>query len=109
MNIESIRQQLIDELSEHLARAGRISRHLRELPPQNWEELATFRENDEVVAALDEKTRLSIEEIKSALRRIGTEHWGICERCGENIEPGRLLALPTTTLCIGCANQRDTA
>ena len=107
MKIDDIRNQLVDELSELLSRAGRITRHLRELPPQDWEELATFRENDEVITALNDKTRLRIAEIKAALRRIGTPEWGICVSCGDAIEPARLAALPTTEYCIQCARTLD--
>ena len=109
MSKESIKEKLIDELSEHLSRSGRITDHLRNTPPSDWEELATFRENDEVVEALDEMTRIRINEIKQALRRMDTDDWGSCETCGEDIGAQRLEAVPTATQCINCAEKAEQA
>ncbi len=105
--MEVIKQRLIEQLSALLLRAGRISDHLRDSPPKDWEELATHRENDEVVEALDEMTKNEIERIKQALRRMDSGEWGSCILCGEEINPERLEALPTTTLCIDCANRQE--
>ena len=107
MATETIRAKLVDELSELLSRAGRITDHLRDAPPSDWEELATFRENDEVVEALDEMTKQRIREIKETLRRIDGEEWGVCSECGESIGDARLEAIPTATHCIRCASALD--
>ena len=37
-----------------------------------------------------------------ALRQAEQGSYGICERCGEPIDPERLEALPEATLCIKC-------
>ena len=38
----------------------------------------------------------------SALRRVETEQYGICVSCGEEIEDGRLEAVPHTQHCFSC-------
>jgi RNA polymerase-binding transcription factor DksA len=42
--------------------------------------------------------------VTSALRRIDTDTYGECTRCGERISFGRLLVMPETTLCITCGS-----
>lgn len=34
---------------------------------------------------------------------------GICHDCGDPIEPGRLKAVPTTTICAACAAETERA
>jgi len=39
-------------------------------------------------------------QIREALERLDTGKYGICERCGKEINARRLAALPYVTLCI---------
>lgn len=107
MQSENIKAQLLEKLSTLLERSGAINEHLRDTPPSDWEELAIFRENDEVAEALDDITRAEIEDIKHALRRMDAGDWEYCESCGNEIQPARLEALPTTRYCIKCASARE--
>ncbi len=107
MQMDRIKSELVDKLATLLQRSGRITEHLRDTPPSDWEELATFREDDEVAEALDDITRAEIEDIKHALRRMDSGDWEYCESCGDEINPERLRALPTTPLCIRCASERE--
>ncbi len=106
MDTSKIEAKLVERLKELLGRSGRLTDHLRDTPPSDWEELATFREGDEVAEALDDLTRREIEEIKQALRRLAAGEWQYCDSCGEEIAAARLEALPTTRLCIRCAAAR---
>jgi DnaK suppressor protein len=38
-----------------------------------------------------------------ALAKLDEGTFGICDRCGEPITPGRLRALPDSVLCVACA------
>ncbi len=107
VDTSKIEAELVIRLKELLGRSGRLTDHLRDTPPSDWEELATFREGDEVAEALDDLTRHEIEEIKYALRRMRDGEWEYCDSCGEQIAEARLAALPTTHLCIRCAAQRE--
>ena len=108
MDQKLIRQTLLGELENLVGRSDRIDAHWRgEAPPADWAELATHRENDEVVESLDERTKEQIVLIKQALKRMDDGEWGYCVNCGEEIPGARLQALPTTTFCVNCAESYE--
>jgi len=43
-----------------------------------------------------------LEAIEHALQRVEQGSYGICEHCGQPIDPARLEVMPETTLCIHC-------
>jgi RNA polymerase-binding protein DksA len=45
--------------------------------------------------------------IERALREIDTGGYGICNRCGQEIDPKRLKARPTAILCIECQRKQE--
>jgi RNA polymerase-binding transcription factor DksA len=47
------------------------------------------------------------EGLKRQLSRIREGTYGICERCGNPIDPARLAVLPDTNLCIDCARSDE--
>lgn len=52
--------------------------------------------------ALEEHYKGVIERIDAALQRIDDKTYGVCDRCGEPINPERLRAIPYATMCIRC-------
>ena len=52
-----------------------------------------------------ERAQGKLERLEAALQRIEEGTYGVCEACGQAIEPKRLAALPIATLCIACAHQ----
>jgi RNA polymerase-binding transcription factor DksA len=52
-----------------------------------------------------ERAKGKLERLEAALQRMEEGTYGICEGCGQAIEPERLAALPIATLCIACAHQ----
>jgi RNA polymerase-binding protein DksA len=52
-----------------------------------------------------ERAKGKLKKLEAALQRIEEGTYGVCEVCGQAIEPERLAALPTATLCIACAHQ----
>ncbi|MEM8850238.1 MAG: TraR/DksA C4-type zinc finger protein, partial [Pseudomonadota bacterium] len=44
-----------------------------------------------------------IRAIDAALARIAAGTYGICVKCGADISPERLVAVPTAALCRTCA------
>lgn len=56
---------------------------------------------------LRNRERLYLKKIELALKRIDEEVFGICDSCGEDIEPRRLEARPTATLCVGCKEEEE--
>ncbi|MBU2966459.1 TraR/DksA family transcriptional regulator [Amphritea sp. 2_MG-2023] len=48
-----------------------------------------------------------IHECQNALERIEAGRYGYCEQCGEEIELNRLMANPTSVLCVGCQSKDE--
>ena len=67
-------------------------------------EQVTERENEDVLRNLREETRMELQQVRAALKRLEAGEYGVCASCGEAISPARLAALPYATLCIKCAN-----
>jgi DnaK suppressor protein len=56
----------------------------------------------EKVMALVKTLERKLESLDYALRQAQEGTYGICERCGQPIDPARLEAVPETTLCVKC-------
>lgn len=52
--------------------------------------------------ALAQTLERKLASIDHALRLAETGSYGICEDCGDPIDPARLEAMPETTLCLKC-------
>jgi DnaK suppressor protein len=52
--------------------------------------------------ALHENARQLLVQVTDALERFEQGTYGICENCGDQIDPARLEALPYATLCLRC-------
>lgn len=46
-----------------------------------------------------------LDKTRKALANLRTGRYGKCENCGMDIEPQRLEAMPTATLCIACSKK----
>jgi DnaK suppressor protein len=57
----------------------------------------------ELTLAMRQQAQARVETIRQALQKCEEGRYGICERCGEPIDPERLEILPLTTVCIKCA------
>jgi RNA polymerase-binding protein DksA len=73
--------------------------HLADLGTDNFEQ--------ELSLSLLENERQTLEHIKNALGRIDQRTYGVCERCGKDIPPERLNAVPFTSHCIRCARKSE--
>jgi RNA polymerase-binding transcription factor DksA len=57
----------------------------------------------EMNLALRESAEAKIKSVKLALKRLDHGDYGLCDVCGQPIDPDRLEILPHTTLCVNCA------
>ena len=55
------------------------------------------------VAALRLQVQRHVAEVEAAIERLGTDAYGICERCGQPIATARLEARPAARTCVSCA------
>jgi RNA polymerase-binding protein DksA len=70
-------------------------------PDEGDAEIFEREKNAALIAVLERK----LQDIDSALRSIEKGQYGICERCGKPIEPGRLEVKPDATLCVSCQQE----
>jgi DnaK suppressor protein len=98
-----LRATLQDKLAQLQQRLHKVEQSLRQTPEPDSEERATSRENDDVLERIEESDREEIGQLQEALTRINAGTYGHCTRCGKNITPARLVALPYASTCITCA------
>ncbi len=97
------REQLTDRLNELQARLSTIDAELDSHTAQDWEEMATEREGDEVLEGMGQAGLREMRMIEAALKRIDDGEYGDCAKCGAPISDERLDLLPYTPFCADCA------
>ncbi len=80
----------------------------------NWDAKYPNRENsdmeeeaDEVeeydnLLALEHSLELKLKDVNAALEKIKSGEYGVCEKCGKDIEEKRLQVCPEAKLCMKC-------
>ena len=101
-------RQLLDD------RAAMLKKKKSDLPPFR----AVFTETDQIESVTPSKETLArqlfresqvqqiyedLDQVEAALLRIDQGEYGLCTECGCSIQPGRLLLLPATEVCLSCA------
>ena len=67
-------------------------------PDEGDAEIVEREKNAVLIGVLERK----LQDIDAALRSIDKGQYGICQRCGQEIETGRLEIKPDSTLCVKC-------
>ncbi len=95
-------------------RAAMLKNKKADLPPFR----AVFTETDQIESVTPSKETLArqlfresqvqqiyedLDQVEAALLRIDQGEYGLCTECGCSIQPGRLLLLPATEVCLSCA------
>lgn len=100
--LESERKRLIEEL-EQLKASIRPANERREGSPfGKREEEATESFELEKRLALEKRIRDLLAEVEHALNKFEQGTYGLCDSCGQPINPARLEALPQANLCLRC-------
>jgi RNA polymerase-binding transcription factor DksA len=105
MDMNEIKKQLLELKTDIENRIEQTQQHIRHVEgpvEQDFEEQAVSRKNDDVIYNLDSLAKTELLQINAALQRIDKGVYGVCTRCGENIDPERLKALPYADNCTGC-------
>jgi DnaK suppressor protein len=100
---EDIAKALKIRLAELTGRVAEIDNELRKPLSADSEERATDLENQDALEGIENSKLQEIHQIREALNRIAQGTYGVCAKCGVDIDPKRLKALPTATRCISCA------
>lgn len=93
--LESTRQEILRDV-EHL-RAD-----LRNMAEPSADEADVDAYEREKTWALVQRLQRKLESVDRALQAARQGTYGICEDCGERIDPARLEILPEATLCLEC-------
>jgi len=100
--LESEQKRLIGEL-EQLRASARPTNERREGSPfGKREEEATETLELETRLALEKRIRDQLAEVEHALSKFKNGTYGLCDICGQPIDPARLEALPQANLCLSC-------
>jgi DnaK suppressor protein len=109
LDLEAIREKL--EKQRDLL-VEQISAEEAQLTPQTMQNpdrssLAMEYASHERDLALYENDHYKLSQVDAALERISEGTYGICENCGNPINPERLEVLPYATLCIKCQMKQE--
>jgi len=100
--LEIERKRLTEEL-EQLTASIRPANERREGSPfGKREEEATESFELEKRLALEKRIRDQLVEVEHALNKFEQGTYGLCDHCGQPIDPARLEARPQANLCLSC-------
>ena len=97
--LETERESLLEELK---TTASLVAERRKRDPYAEEGELATEVVEVERGLILEKHIRDQLAEIEHALHRFDQGTYGLCDICGQPIEPARLEALPQANLCLNC-------
>ncbi len=108
--IQEIRKKLMAQREALLTGAVEA---LNELPGQtvfpDLGDQASAETDRSFMLRLKGREQRLLKKIEDAIERIDNGVFGICDRCGEEIDIKRLEARPVTTLCIECKQEQEEA
>lgn len=106
--ISQCKAKLLQTKTQMLSRVRevRMGLHIEEKGGDEADQTLRVLAEKEVLALHDRMLELLV-EVESALARIQSGSYGVCEETEENIEPQRLLAIPWTRLSIEGAEIRE--
>ena len=96
--LETERESLLEELKTTVLIAERRERGYF----SEYGELATEIAEVEKGLILEKRVREQLAEVEHALEKFDQGTYGLCDICGQLIEPARLEALPHANLCLSC-------
>ena len=99
---EKERQKLVDEAKEIKENLEHLREAMKEEVDVDAEEGDPDLIEREKNVALASQLERKLEGVQAALRAIDKGRYGLCERCGKEIDPERLEVKPDATLCLQC-------
>jgi RNA polymerase-binding transcription factor DksA len=101
----SLKERLQQELDEALAEIARLEERLERKGDYGLGKGDPSIYEWEMCLALKQRAENKARSLEVALRKAEEGDYGICEVCGQAIDPARLAILPHTKRCIGCAQK----
>lgn len=107
--LQQTKQELKSNLEEFASKDETIEGNYKARFPEygrdESNEAQEFSEYEERLS-LEHKLEVDLKKINEALKKIETGEYGICEGCGEEINPERLKVYPEAKLCKKCLDQK---
>jgi len=104
--LETERKRLVEELEQSKAGAHFAEERREGSPFGKREEEATESFELEKRLAFEKRIRDSLADVEHALHKFEEGTYGLCDSCGQPIDPDRLEALPQANLCLKCKAQQ---
>ena len=107
---EKIRRRLEVErrdLEALLARTEAAGREADQAFPEDVADKAANSYTKEFLFSQSNSGRSHLQHVTAAIGRLENGSFGICEECGEPIEPKRLEAVPWTPYCRSCQEEEE--
>jgi len=104
--LESERGRLIEELKQLEANASPKDERREGSPFGKREEEATETLELEKRLLLEKRIREQLTDVEHALHKFEEGTYGLCDNCGQPIDPARLEALPLASSCMNCKAQQ---
>ena len=105
LNVQRERERLEREREDLLDDLQRLREALKAEVKVDAEEGDPDLHEREKNLALVQTLESQLQSIDRALRAIELGVYGVCERCGAQIDPARLEARPDATLCLPCQRE----
>ena len=102
----SLKERLQQELDEAWAEVGRLDERLERKGDYGLGKGDPSIYEWEMCLALKQRAENKVRSLEIALRKAEEGDYGICEVCGQAIDPARLAILPHTRRCINCAQKQ---
>ncbi len=105
MRLEHFRSLLLSQLpqhKEHIRNDQAAALELSDDGVKDSSDLSMMDVNKELALRLGERESQMVADIDQALLRIKEGSYGICARCGKQIDERRLEALPIARYCADC-------
>lgn len=106
-----------DELRQRLQlERDRLVLELEQVQANGQESLGySTHQADDASAAFDQARDLALrgnlertlQQVEQALGRFVTGTYGVCEACGQTIDPARLRAIPHAVCCLDCQRRME--
>ncbi len=93
----------------HLRELDELRAALMEKPETDIEEADAIVPEQSTDMGLIQQIEEHLAEIDRAIKAVRAGTYGICERCGQRIDPERLWILPETRLCVQCKSELEKA
>lgn len=103
--LADLRQRLQEELDETRAEIERLAERLERKGDYGLGKGDPSIYEWEMCLALKQRAENKARSLEVAIRKAEEGDYGLCEICGQTIDPARLAILPHTKRCIGCAKK----